>query len=126
MAAGIADVNEAGITRLRAKSESLTEYLIEQWEVHLAPLEFGLASPRDATTRGSHVALSHPEAYPIARALIEMGKVIPDFRAPDSLRFGLSPLYTTHVDVHTAVQRLKIIVESGAHTDFAGPWLEVT
>ena len=57
--------------------------------------------------RGSHVSLSHPDAWPIDRALIDVGKVIPDFRAPDNLRFGLAPLYNTHLDVHTAIQRLR-------------------
>ncbi|MGH8916553.1 MAG: kynureninase [Acidimicrobiia bacterium] len=126
VAAGISDVIEAGVPRIRAKSVSLSEYLIEQWEEHLAPLGLGLASPRDPNRRGSHVSLSHDEAWPVARALIEIGQVIPDFRAPDNLRLGLSPLYTTHIEIHTALQRLRFIVESGAHTAFAGETTIVT
>jgi len=111
--AGLNDVAEAGIDRLRAKSVSLTEFFISQWEEHLERLGFVLRTPRDSGMRGSHVSLSHPDAWPIDRALIEVGQVIPDFRAPDNLRFGLAPLYTTHLDVHTAVQRLRLIVEGG-------------
>jgi kynureninase len=124
--AGIADVIEAGISRLRAKSISLTGFLVSQWEEHLAPLDFGLASPRDPEHRGSHISLSHPEAWPVARALIEVGKVIPDFRAPDNLRLGLAPLYTSHTEVHTAVHRIKSIVENGLHQRFRGPRSAIT
>jgi kynureninase len=124
--AGLDDANEAGIDRIRAKSVSLTEFLIGQWEEHLTPLGFSLATPMEPSLRGSHVSLSHLEAWPIDRALIEMGKVIPDFRAPDNLRFGLSPLYNTHREVHTAVQRIKAIVESGLHRGFEGREVTVT
>ena len=116
--AGLSDVTEAGIDRLRAKSVSLTEFFINQWEEHLEKLGFALRSPRDSARRGSHVSLSHPDSWPIDRALIEVAKVIPDFRAPDNMRFGLAPLYTTHVDVHTAVQRLKLIAEAKVHTGY--------
>jgi kynureninase len=124
--AGIDAVADAGIDRIRAKSESLTEFFVTQSEDHLAPLGFELASPRDASLRGSHVSLSHPEAWTIDQALIELGKVIPDFRAPDNLRFGLSPLYNTHLETHTAVQRLRAIVQSGLHHGFEGREATVT
>jgi kynureninase len=124
--AGIDDVTEAGIERIRAKSISLTEFFVRQWEDHLTQLGFALASPGDASLRGSHVSLSHHQAWPIDQTLISMGKVIPDYRAPDNLRFGLSPLYTTHEDVHTAVQRMRHIVESGLHHGFEGREVTVT
>lgn len=124
--AGVTDVAEAGIERLRAKSVSLTEFFIEQWEAYLRPLGFDLGSPRDAERRGSHVSLSHEEAWPIDRALIEVGRVIPDFRAPDNLRFGLAPLYNSHQDVHTAIQRVKAIVENGVFANFDETGLTVT
>jgi kynureninase len=126
IAAGITDVSEAGITRIRAKSVGLGEYLIRQVDDHLAPFGFVVASPRDPGLRGSHVSLTHPDAWPLARALVEIGKVIPDFRAPDSLRLGLSPLYTRYIDVHTAIQRAKRIFEDGGHIGFEGPRPTVT
>jgi kynureninase len=124
--AGLGDVTEAGIDRLRAKSVSLTEFFVDQWEEYLEGLGFALESPRDPAVRGSHVSLSHPDAWPIDRALIEIGKVIPDFRAPDNLRFGLAPLYNSHLDVHTAIQRIKTIVESGELADFEVRDVKVT
>lgn len=111
--AGLIDVAEAGIDRLRAKSVSLTEFFVNEWEEHLERLGFELRTPRDPGLRGSHISLSHPDAWTIDRALIEEAKVIPDFRAPDNLRFGLAPLYNSHLDVHTAIQRIKMIVERG-------------
>jgi kynureninase len=124
--AGLTDVVEAGIERLRAKSVSLTGFFINQWEEHLERLGFELRSPRDPARRGSHLSLSHPDAWPIDRALIEDGKVIPDFRAPDDLRFGFAPLYNSHLDVHTAVQRMKTIVERGVATESGASKVTVT
>ena len=123
---GIEVVEEAGIDRIRAKSVSLTNYLIEQWERHLVQLGFTLASPRDPLERGSHVSLTHRDAWAITRAMIELGKVIPDFRSPVNLRLGLAPLYTSHIEVHTAVQRISRIVESGAYDAFRDSRLTVT
>jgi kynureninase len=124
--AGLADVADAGIDRLRAKSVSLTEFFIGQWEEHLEDLGFELETPRDPAMRGSHISLSHSDAWPIDRAVIEVGKVIPDFRAPDNLRLGLAPLYNSHLDVHTALQRIKSIVESGPLADFEARNVKVT
>jgi len=126
ISAGISDVVEAGMPQIRAKSVALSEFLVEQVEEHLAHLGFVLASPRNPERRGSHISLSHPDAWSIDRALIEMGKVIPDYRAPDNLRLGLSPLYTTFIDVHTAVQRIKAIVEGGHHLAHGDVRLTVT
>ena len=124
--AGVDDVTVAGVTRLRAKSESMSKFLITQWKEHLSSLGFALTSPTDPERRGSHVSLSHSEAWPIARAMTEVGKVIPDFRAPDNLRLGLAPLYTSHLEVHTAIQRIRSIVETGAHTGLPDRKLPVT
>jgi kynureninase len=115
---GLAEVAEAGTAAIRKKSVLLTEFLIDLWESELEDLGFGMASPRQAEKRGSHVSLTHSEGYQITRAMIELGKVIPDFRAPDNIRLGFSPLYTSFVDVHTAAHRLQTIVESGAHRIF--------
>jgi len=111
--AGLEVVLDAGMPAIRTKSIGLSTYLIEQHRAHLEPLGFTLASPAEAGLRGSHVSLGHPSAWPITRALVEEAKVIPDYRTPDSLRIGLSPLYTSFVDIHTAVQRVKRVVEEG-------------
>lgn len=117
MEPGLDDVLEAGIGAIRTKSELLTAYLVEQTRTHLEPLGFEMASPSDPERRGSHIALRHEMAWPITRGMIEDAKVVPDFRAPDTLRLGLAPLYTGFVDVHTALQRIKKLVEQGLHLD---------
>lgn len=112
---GIQMVLDAGMDAIRAKSVALTEYFIELWQGQLRDLGFELGTPSDPAFRGSHVSLKHPDGWPITRALIELGDVIPDFRAPDTIRFGFAPLYTTFVEVHTAVHRLRSLVVAGAH-----------
>jgi kynureninase len=71
-----------------------------------------LATPREATLRGSQVSFRHAEGYAIMQALIAEG-VIGDFRAPDILRFGFTPLYLGFEDVWNAVEQLRQVLESG-------------
>jgi kynureninase len=106
--AGIELVAEAGIEAIRAKGIALGEYAIALTDAWLAPLGCSIGSPRDSTRRGSHVAIRHPEARRLTGELIAR-RVIPDFRAPDSIRIGLSPLTTSFEDVHgglTAIREL--------------------
>jgi kynureninase len=112
---GVALTAEAGVDAIRAKSIALTELIVALHDAWLAPLGFELGTPRDAARRGSHVSLRHPEAWPICRALIERAQVIPDFRGPDSIRLGVAPLYTSFVEVHDALDRLRALVERGEH-----------
>jgi len=109
---------EAGVAALYAKAMALTERLIALHDAWLAPLGFALDSPRDPARRGSHVALRHPDAWPITRALVERAGVIPDFRGPDSVRLGIAPLYTRHVDVWDAIDRLRHLVVRAEHLAF--------
>ena len=80
---GVRLTAEAAIGALHAKAIALTERMIALHDAWLAPLGFALATPRDPARRGSHVALAHPEAWPLTRALIERAGVVPDFRGPD-------------------------------------------
>ncbi len=121
---------EAGMERIRAKSIRQTEYLIflaDQW---LTPLGFTVSTPRRAELRGSHVSLRHPDGYRISRAMIESPppavKVIPDFRAPDFIRLGIAPLYTTFVEIHQAIDRMNAIVEGRIHEQYSVGQLAVT
>ncbi len=121
---------KAGMERVRAKSVNQTEYMIflaDQW---LIPLGFTVATPRRAEQRGSHVSLRHPDAYRINRAMIESPlpaiKVIPDFRAPDYIRLGIAPLYTTFVEIHQALDRMKTIVEDRIYDRYSKDQLPVT
>ena len=112
---GAAMLAEAGLAAVRAKAAALTSLAVDLHDERLAPLGFSLGTPRDPARRGAHVSFRHPDAWRICRALIERADVIPDFRAPDSIRFGLAPLYTRYVDVWDAIDRLTAIVESGEH-----------
>jgi len=104
--AGIEVVAAAGIGAIRAKGIALTEYAIALTDAWLAPLGCSVGSPRDAARRGAHVAIRHPEARRLTRAMIERA-VIPDFRAPDSIRVGLSPLTTSFGDVHAGLGAIR-------------------
>jgi kynureninase len=68
-----------------------------------------LASPRDGARRGSHVSFRHPEGYAVMQALIARG-VIGDFRAPDLMRFGFTPLYVGAADIRRAVDVLEDVL----------------
>jgi kynureninase len=96
---------EAGIEAIRAKGVALTEYAIALHDAWLAPLGFTLGSPRDAARRGSHLSVRRADARELTQALIDAG-VIPDFRAPDSVRLGLSPLTTSFSDVARGIATL--------------------
>jgi kynureninase len=106
---------EAGMDFVRAKSLQQSEYLISLYEKLLRPLGFHLNSPCDPARRGSHVSLGHSDGWRINRALIEQMQVLPDFRAPDNIRLGITPLYTTFDDIRQAVQRLQTVVEARLH-----------
>ncbi|HTP19216.1 MAG TPA: aminotransferase class V-fold PLP-dependent enzyme [Solirubrobacteraceae bacterium] len=106
---GVRVVAEAGIDAIRAKGIALTELAIGLAD------EFGIsvASPRDPARRGAHVALSHRDAKALCAALIERG-VIPDFRRPDVIRFGFSPLTTRFVDVWDGMEALRELIATAA------------
>lgn len=101
---------------VRAKSTSLTELFIELVDARLGEWGFEVVTPRERDRRGSHVSLAHERAYAITQALIARG-VIGDFRAPDLLRFGFSPLYVRHVDVWDAVEILRDVMITRAWDD---------
>ena len=97
---------------VREKSIAVSEVFRE---LMTAPelAEFKLVSPEDPHARGSHLSYAHPHGYAIMAALIDRG-VIGDFRAPDRLRFGFTPLYARYVDMFDAVGRLKAVMRDGA------------
>lgn len=106
-----------GIPAIRAKSIALTTLFIDL--VEELPAEFGLtvASPRAAAERGSQVSLAHPtHGYEVMQALIDR-QVIGDFRDPDIIRFGFSPLYTRFVDVWDAARHLAEVMAAAEWND---------
>ncbi|MGF1426660.1 kynureninase [Kitasatospora sp. LaBMicrA B282] len=105
------------LTRLRAKSLSLTGFLLDCADVLLAAHGFTTVTPREPERRGSQVALRHPEAYALVQALTARG-VIGDMRAPDLLRFGVNALHVSHAEVLRAMTTLREIVCAGAHRPY--------
>lgn len=127
---GIEIVQEAGIQNLRKKSIHQSNYLLFLMQELLEPLGFSSGSPIDAFKRGSHIALRHTDAYRICQALINPEttslRVIPDFREPDIIRIGITPLYTSYADLYKATMRIREIVTSNEHHRFTGKRNKVT
>lgn len=109
---------EAGLDRLRAKSIAQTDYLIGLWQAWLEPLGFRLNSPRESVWRGSHISLGHDDGWRIAQALIQEAHVLPDFRRPDNIRLGITPLYTSYTEIYDALDRLRHIVTSKQYQQY--------
>ena len=102
-----------GMAALRRKSLALTDLFIALVESRCGDQGLTVITPREPALRGSQVALARSEgAYAIVQALIGRG-VVGDFRAPDVLRFGFTPLYLRHVDVWDAVEHLRQVLASG-------------
>lgn len=123
--AGIEITAEAGLTAIREKSKALTALQVELFDDQLASRGFQLATPRESDDRGGHVSISHPDAFRISRAMIE-SDVIPDFRAPNLIRLGLAPLYTSFTDVWDATSRIAAVIDDGAHTRVTATRTRVT
>lgn len=98
----------ADMAELRAKSLALGDLFIERMEQRCSEFGFALVSPGDPASRGSQVSYAHLHGYEIVQAL-KAREVIGDFRAPDILRFGLTPLYVRYADIVEAVERLREI-----------------
>lgn len=92
---------------VRMRSIELSERFIAEVEARCPQLE--LASPRDPDRRGSQVSFRSPDGYAIVQALIDRG-VIGDFRAPDIMRFGFTPLYLRESEVVRAAETLETVL----------------
>ncbi len=104
---------ETDMATVRAKSVALGAL----FQTLMMPLcerhGFTLVSPEEQALRGSQVSYSHTQAFPIVQALIARG-VVGDFRAPDVLRFGLTPLYTAYAEVAAAVEAIAAVMDERA------------
>jgi kynureninase len=101
----------ANLVEIREKSLRMADLFVRLVEQRCAGHGLELVTPREPEKRGSQVCLRHPEGYPIMQALIARG-VIGDFRAPDILRFGFTPLYLRYVDMWDAVDILADILNT--------------
>ena len=94
--AGLASFDGVAMAGLAAKSRALSELLRTEIEARCPQLI--LASPTDPSMRGSHLVFAHPNAYALMQALIARG-VVGDYREPDLVRFGFTPLYTGYEEI---------------------------
>ena len=104
--AGVELVAEAGIEAIRAKSVALTEFAIEVVDSWPTELRVTIGSPRDSASRGGHVTIRRADFRELTPRLWEHG-VIPDFRAPDGIRLGLSPLSTSFIELHRGLETIS-------------------
>ena len=105
---------QTGMDVVRAKSLALTDLFIALVEQRCAAHPLGLVTPREHARRGSQVSFTHPHGYAVMQALIARG-VIGDYREPEIMRFGFTPLYTSFADVWDAVDILKQILDDQAY-----------
>ena len=122
MEPGIDITLEAGIKNLRKKSIALSEFFLNGIEEELIPLGFKIQSPSNSDLRGSHLTISHPASWQICQALVQGEsnalKVIPDYRPPNLLRFGIAPLYTSYENIFRVLIRIKEIVKTESYKKF--------
>jgi kynureninase len=111
---GVESFEGVDMAALWAKSVALFDLFAELVEAHCPELD--CISPGDPERRGSHISFRHPNAFELCQALIADG-VIGDFRSPDVVRFGLTPLYLGFEDVWRAVERMRAILDSGRWRD---------
>ncbi|WP_135227941.1 kynureninase [Deinococcus fonticola] len=95
---------------LRRKSLSLTDTFIRLMEPLTGQYPLTLVTPLNHEERGSQVSYRHPDAQQVMKKLIERG-IVGDFRTPDILRFGFTPLYHRHADVERAVLGIRAVLE---------------
>ena len=101
---------------IRTKSKKLTTLFIDLVESLSKGYSLQLTSPRNSDKRGSQVSFSHSDGWPIMQALIAHG-VIGDFRAPNLMRFGFTPLSTRYEAVWLAASMLAHILETECWKD---------
>lgn len=110
---GLDVARQVDAQQLRAKSLALTDLFIELVEQRCGGHPLTLITPREHARRGSHVSFRHPQGFAVMQALIANG-VIGDYREPEVLRFGITPLYLGHADIWDAVEILREILDSGS------------
>ena len=120
----------AGIGTIREKSVSQSQYLVSLAREWLLKEGFRLGSPEFPERRGSHISLKHAEGHRICKALADPGVgecvVIPDFREPNNIRFGISPLYTSYEDILRAMVKLKMIISEKLYKNYSPDREQVT
>ncbi len=109
--AGLDLAARAPMEQVRAKSLALGELMMARVRERCAEHPVGLATPAAPAQRGSHLSFTHPQGYAVVSALIARG-VVGDYREPQVMRFGLTPLYLRFVDVFDAVETLGEVLDA--------------
>ncbi|MET9103902.1 kynureninase [Streptomyces antibioticus] len=122
----LALVEEAGVARIRAKGLRLGRLADDLADAWLTPLGFRPASPRPPERRGAHLSLHHPDAWRICQTLAADAKVVCDYRVPDRLRIGPSPLYTRFTEVWDALSRIREVAAGGTYASRPADLARVT
>jgi kynureninase len=110
-------IKEAGIAAIAHKAAVGTQMMIELYDAWLAPLGIELNTSRDASERGGHISLVHPDAAQICVAMRTISNVIPDYRTPNSIRLAISPLPTSYVEIWDGFERMRDLVASGRYKE---------
>ncbi len=103
----------AGIDRIRMRSLLQTKYMMSLIQTYLQSTDLQLLTPLEDYRRGGHVAIAHPEAMRICKALKARG-IVPDFRTPNIVRLCPAPLYTSFTECRVAIETLTEIVHARA------------
>ena len=111
-------LSAVGIDAIRERSVALTEFLIRLVDERLP--ECAVGTPRDPSRRGGHVAVEHPDAYRLCEALRDHRTVV-DFRPPNVIRVCPSPCYGSFEEIWTVVEKLREVLETGAHETYDPP-----
>jgi kynureninase len=109
---GLEIFKDLSIIEIREKSIKLSEMFIQLMQQECTEFGFTLFSPKNSQQRGSQISFLHESAYPIIQALISHG-IIGDYREPNIMRFGISPLYMRFEDVWNAITCLREIMQTG-------------
>ena len=113
---------KAGILNIRNKSIKQSEIIIMAIKDQMSSFGFKLQSPENISRRGSHISISHPNAWQTCQALQKGSettpKIIPDFRPPNFIRLGINPLYISFEDLWWVINQLHYIIESKSYFKF--------
>ena len=99
---------EAGMTPIRAKAQAQMDLFAGLIAARCPEIGLEPITPKGHAQRGSHLAYRHEHGYALTQAL-RARRVVPDFRAPDIMRFGFTPLTLAYVEVWDAVERMAEI-----------------
>ena len=113
LAVGLETFDGISMQDLRQKSLRLSDLFWTLMDAHCGPFGFSCVSPRAHADRGSQLSFAHEHAYPVMQALIDRG-VIGDFRQPNLLRFGFTPLYLRFADMYDAVMIIRAVMATEA------------